>query len=77
MDYEAQKFQLYRQLLFQTIKRAKKLGFKKIDFGITASFEKRKLGATIIPRVAYVQAKDNFSMELINVIQNENKMSYE
>lgn len=77
MDYKAQKFQLYRQLLFQTIKRAKKLGFKKIDFGITASFEKRKLGATIIPRVAYVQAKDNFSMELINVIQNENKMSYE
>jgi 7-keto-8-aminopelargonate synthetase-like enzyme/predicted N-acyltransferase len=70
LDYVyAGEHQVYRQLLFQTIKRAYSLGFKKIDFGMTASFEKRKVGATIIPKVAYVQAKDNFTMELIGAMQ--------
>ncbi|MFV8351745.1 aminotransferase class I/II-fold pyridoxal phosphate-dependent enzyme [Flavobacterium sp. XS2P14] len=74
MDYtHAKEFQLYRQLLFQTIKRAKELNFNKIDFGVSATFEKRKLGATIIPKVAYIQARDNFSMELMGTLQNEEK----
>ena len=74
MDYTyAKEFQLYRQLLFQTIKRAKELNFNKIDFGVSATFEKRKLGATIIPKVAYIQARDNFSMELMGTLQNEDK----
>lgn len=72
MDYEVpKKFSLYRQLLFQGIKRANKLGYKKIDFGITATFEKRKLGAKVIPKVAYVQAKDNFSMEFLGTMQTK------
>jgi predicted N-acyltransferase len=74
MDYSyAKKFQLYRQLLFQAIKRARELNFNKIDFGVSATFEKRKLGATIIPKVAYIQARDNFSMELMGTLQNEDK----
>ncbi|AVR47195.1 aminotransferase class I/II [Christiangramia fulva] len=72
MDYKfSRRFQVYRQLLFQTIKRARALDFKRIDFGITASFEKRKLGATVIPKVAYVQAKDNFYMESLDWIRKE------
>ena len=62
--------QIYRQMLFQTIKRARALNFKKIDFGMTASFEKRKVGATIVSKFAYIQAKDNFTMELLGVMQN-------
>lgn len=74
MDYKwAKEFQLYRQLLFQTIKRANALQFLKIDFGVSASFEKRKLGAKIIPKVAYVQARDNFIMEAMNTLQNDYK----
>lgn len=73
MDYKyAKEYQLYRQLLFQSIKRAKQLNFNKIDLGVSATFEKKKLGATVIPKVAYIQAKDNFSMELMGTIQNEN-----
>ncbi len=34
---------------------------------------KKNLEATIIPKVAYRQARDNFSMELIGTLQNENK----
>ena len=74
MDYKwAKEYQLYRQLLFQTIKRANELQFQKIDFGVSASFEKRKLGARVIPKVAYVQARDNYAMELMNTLQNDYK----
>lgn len=74
MDYKwAKEFQLYRQLLFQTIKRANALQFLRIDFGVSASFEKRKLGARIIPKVAYIQARDNYAMELMNTLQNDYK----
>jgi 7-keto-8-aminopelargonate synthetase-like enzyme len=74
MDYKwAKEYQLYRQLLFQTIKRANELQFQKIDFGVSASFEKRKLGARIISKVAYVQARDNYAMELMNTLQNDYK----
>lgn len=70
VDYKyTEAHQVYRQLLYQTIKRAKTAGFKKIDFGMTASFEKKKVGATIIPKMAYIQAKDNYSMELMEVMQ--------
>jgi 7-keto-8-aminopelargonate synthetase-like enzyme len=72
MDYALpKKFSLYRQLLFQGIKRANELGYKRIDFGITATFEKKKLGAKVIPKVAYIQAKDNFSMEFLGTIQTK------
>jgi 7-keto-8-aminopelargonate synthetase-like enzyme/predicted N-acyltransferase len=74
MDYKwAKEFNLYRQLLFQTIKRANELNFPQIDFGVSASFEKRKLGAEIIPKVAYIQARDNYTMEVMNTIQNDYK----
>jgi 7-keto-8-aminopelargonate synthetase-like enzyme len=74
MDYKwAKEYQLYRQLLFQTIKRANALYCPKIDFGVSASFEKRKLGAQIIPKVAYVQARDNYAMEAMNTLQNDFK----
>jgi 7-keto-8-aminopelargonate synthetase-like enzyme len=74
MDYKwAKEFQLYRQLLFQTIKRANELQFLRIDFGVSASFEKRKLGAKAIPKIAYIQTRDNYAMELINTLQNDFK----
>jgi len=72
MDYAAgDGFNLYRQLLYQTIKRARELQIKRIDFGISATFEKKKLGASILPKVAYVQARDNYAMELMQTLQNE------
>lgn len=74
MDYEAgHGLGLYRQLLFQTAKRAKDLGMERVDFGISASFEKRKLGAAVLPKVAYVQSRDNYAMELMQTLQNENR----
>lgn len=74
MDYTiSRKYNLYRQLLFQGIKRAQELHYKRVELGITATFEKRKLGALVVSKFAYLQAKDNFSMELLNTMQIENK----
>jgi 7-keto-8-aminopelargonate synthetase-like enzyme/predicted N-acyltransferase len=72
MDYNyTQEFQIYRQMLYQTVMRARTLNFKKIDFGLSASFEKKKVGAEVIEKFAYIQAKDNFSMELMGVMQQK------
>lgn len=74
MDYAAGNgYGLYRQLLFQTAKRARDLGMARVDFGISATFEKRKLGAVVLPKVAYVQSRDNYAMELMQTLQNESR----
>ena len=70
MDYDYLiEFHTYRQLLFQTIKRAIQLNFKQIDLGMTASFEKRKLGATVIEKFAYLQTADNYTLELLDILE--------
>ncbi len=56
---------------FQTVKRAGESGFITIDFGLTAGFEKRKIGADITEKSAYIQAKDNFSMELLEMMETK------
>jgi predicted N-acyltransferase len=74
MDYRyTEEFQIYRQLLFQTIKRAKEINFQKIDFGMTASFEKKKVGATVRPQISYVQARENFAIEMLELLPNDSK----
>ncbi|MBW7468074.1 7-keto-8-aminopelargonate synthetase-like enzyme [Pontibacter aydingkolensis] len=56
---------VYRQALFRVINRASALGCATINFGISASVEKKRIGANLKPKVGYYQAKDNFAMELI------------
>lgn len=66
MDYDyLLEYNIYRQTLYQVIKRANSLGCAKINFGISATLEKRKVGAKPYPKVGYYQAKDNFAMEMI------------
>ncbi|SFZ89521.1 7-keto-8-aminopelargonate synthetase [Flaviramulus basaltis] len=67
-DYLAT-YHTYRQLLFQTIKRAINLKFMHIDLGMTASFEKRKLGAKVEEAFAYIQTSDNYTLELMGVLE--------
>ena len=70
MDYDYLKeYFTYRQLLFQTIKRAIDLKCEHIALGMTASFEKRKLGATIDETYAYLQTSDNYTLELMGVLE--------
>ncbi len=72
MDYNySRKFNIYRQLLFQTVMRANEIGCKRIDFGLTAGFEKRKIGATVIQKSAYLQSRDNFILESLEWLRND------
>jgi len=70
MDYQyLEEFYTYRQLLYQTIKRAFDLNMKKIALGMTASFEKRKLGASVEEKYAYIQTSDNYTLELMGILE--------
>ncbi|MDF0706973.1 aminotransferase class I/II-fold pyridoxal phosphate-dependent enzyme [Flagellimonas okinawensis] len=72
MDYVLlETFSTYRQLLYWTIERAIELDIPKIDFGMTASFEKRKLGAMVHEKYAYLQTSDNFILEMIGVMEGQ------
>lgn len=66
MDYEyLMAYGVYRQTLFEVIRRASASGCSKINFGISATIEKKRIGAVICPKVGYFQAKDNFIMEML------------
>ena len=66
MDYEyAEDFKLYKQVLFQIAMRGQALGKQRIYLGMTAAQEKKKYGGVAKGRVAYVQAQDNYKLELI------------
>ncbi|MFV8282581.1 aminotransferase class I/II-fold pyridoxal phosphate-dependent enzyme [Christiangramia marina] len=72
MDYKFSKeFNIYRQLLYQTVMRAHQLGNIRIDFGLTAGFEKRKIGAKVLEKCAYIQTRDNFAMEALDWLRND------
>jgi 7-keto-8-aminopelargonate synthetase-like enzyme len=69
MNYDSlDKYNTYRQAIYQVIKRANAIGSKRVFLGLSATIEKRKFGAVAIPKVAYVQAKDNFNMEFIETM---------
>jgi len=61
MNYDfVKKLNLYPQILWQVAKRGKELGLP-IDMGITASQNKRKMGAEVLNlNSIYVQNEDNF-----------------
>jgi hypothetical protein len=66
MDYTyLMEYGVYRQTLYQVIKRANALRCEKINFGISAAIEKQRVGAKVHPRVGYYQAKDNYAMAMM------------
>lgn len=68
MDYKYMKeYRIYKQMLFQLVKRAAELGVKDVHFGFTASLEKKRVGATPVPKVAFVQAKENYKLEKLQL----------
>ncbi|PWA04383.1 aminotransferase class I/II-fold pyridoxal phosphate-dependent enzyme [Flavobacterium psychrotolerans] len=62
----------YRQALYQSVVRFGNLKCDNLYFGMDASIEKQRFGVEIIPKSVYIQANDNFNMELIGTIYNKN-----
>ncbi len=55
----------YRQALLSIVKRANALGYEKASLGISATLEKKRVGARPYPKVAYFQTKDNYALEMM------------
>lgn len=69
MDYKyVFEYKVYKQALFQVLKRARILNLSKVYLGLSADIEKHKFGAVLHARVAYIQAKDNYNMEVIETM---------
>lgn len=59
----------YRQALRQALLRARAHGAERILLGMGAPLEKTRLGARAETRVAYVQASDHYSQEVLAVLE--------
>ena len=69
IDYNYQKeFMCYRQALYQIIIKSINSKMSKINLGFAASFEKKKLGAKVLPTYAYMQTKDNYNLEVLGAM---------
>lgn len=62
-------YSIYRQSLYQILKRANQLNCISVNFGFTASLEKRRLGASAYKTVAYMQSEDHFNASVIESMQ--------
>ncbi|TRX59551.1 aminotransferase class I/II-fold pyridoxal phosphate-dependent enzyme [Fulvivirga sp. M361] len=75
MDYDyVFDYGVYRTALYQMVRRANTLGCKRVNFGISASIEKQRIGCELYPKVAYVQAKDNYEAQMMQAtiaLQND------
>jgi len=47
------------------------VGHNGLDFGLTAGFEKRKVGAKVIEKCAYIQTRDNFALEALDWLRKD------
>lgn len=62
-------FSIYRQALYQILKRANQLNCINVNLGFTASLEKRRLGAVSYKTIAYMQSEDHFNASVIDAMQ--------
>jgi hypothetical protein len=66
IDYDYNnKFMIYKQAVYQALKRARMLNLSKVYLGLSADTDKHKFGAVAHPIVAYFQTRDNYNMEVI------------
>ena len=56
---------VYKQVLYRTVMRAAELGCTEIQLGLTATLEKKKLGASVLPQVGYVRMESHFMMDAL------------
>ena len=56
---------LYRQMLRHALRRARSHGSKRVLLGMGATLEKKRFGAHVQERVAFAQASDHYSSEVL------------
>jgi len=63
----------YRQALRRAMLRARELGSKRILLGMGATFEKARFGAHVQERVAFAQAADHYSSEVLAALSADTR----
>jgi hypothetical protein len=71
-DY-VESMNLYKQAIFQLVKRANSLDKEKVFLGYSADYEKQKYGANTVPLYAFIKLDDTFNMDLIESMSNIKK----
>ena len=67
LDYAHSKtYKVYKQAMWQMILRAKSIGKAEVLLGVTASLEKRRFGAKVIEKEAYLLMNDTFDLDLLH-----------
>ena len=61
---------IYKQIVFQIVKRARQLNKKTVYCGFSADFEKQKYGAMAVPKFAFMKVDDTYNLELIESFSN-------
>lgn len=71
LNYEyVESMNLYKQAIFQLVKRANYLNKEKVFLGYSADYEKQKYGAITVPLYAFIKLDDTFNTELIESMSN-------
>ena len=71
LDYEyLESHDIYKQIVYQIVKRANVLSLNVIYCGLSADFEKQKYGAVSIPKFAFAKYDDTYNLELIESFSN-------
>jgi len=71
-DY-VESMNLYKQAIYQLVKRGNALNKEKVFLGYSADYEKQKYGANTIPVYGFIKLDDMFNMELIESMSNIKK----
>ena len=71
LDYRyTQSIYLYKQTIYQIVKRANFLKKEKVYLGYSADFEKRRYGAEQIETYCYLKVDDTFNLDVLESISN-------
>ncbi|MFT6842982.1 MAG: hypothetical protein ACJASR_001755, partial [Psychroserpens sp.] len=65
---------LYKQVIFQIVKRANELNKLKVYMGFSADFEKQKYMAITVPTFAFLKVDDTYNFEYIETMSNVSKL---
>ena len=75
LNYEyLESHHLYKQAIFQIVKRGNELNKKNVFLGLSADYEKQKYGAVPVPIFAYMKVDDTYNLELIESYSNINEV---
>lgn len=68
-DYNESHY-LYKQIMYQMVKRGNDLDKNKIYLGLTSDYEKQKYGAKTVPFLGYIKVDDMYNLDLLSSLSD-------